>query len=132
MSFNITSGNVENSVLYLVAGDQSVIYQGVTFSTGQNFRGSTGASASGFSLTGAGSALVYEVSELKGGAVEFETNFVDSPYFTDVTVLNGFAVEFELNNNEKLVEETTAIKGFGIELLNFPFYSFEVIEHRLF
>ena len=130
MSFNITSGNIENRVLYLVAGGQSVIYQGATFSTGQNFRGATGATT--FSLTGAGSALVYEVSELKGGAVEFETSHVDLPSFPDVTMLKGFSVEFELNNNEKLVDETTRIQGFGIELVNFPFYSFEVIEHRLF
>lgn len=66
--------------------------------------------------------------ELAGFAIELSVNGVEWPVYPDTTVLKGFAVEFVLNEEEKEVTETTIIKGFSLELIDYPFYSFEITE----
>ena len=124
--FNITY--IEPAVLYIVAGTQSVIYSGTTYTTNQEFRGVSG--VTGFTFTGSGTQLVYEVLELFDSGVEFQTNSTDYPNFTDTTVISGFTVEFSLNLSEEIVPDMTEITGFDIELVAYPFYAFSIIETR--
>lgn len=129
MFYNVPTNSIEGNVLYVVAGQQSVIYSGLTYNTSQNFRGING--VTGFTYTGTGTTIVYEVEELRGSGLVFKENLVDKPIsFPDITMLNGFSIEFELNNNEKIVQDITIINGFSIELENYPFYAFQIVETR--
>lgn len=129
MFYNVPVNVIEPNVLYLVAGQQSVVYTGVTYNTNQNFRGING--VTGFIYTGTGTTIVNEVGELTGGDVVFEENSIDKPTpFPETTILHGFTIEFELNNSEKIVQDKTIINGFTIELEDYPFYAFQIIETR--
>ncbi len=127
--YNVSTNEIVEGVLYRVTGDASVIYNETTYIAGLAFRGIAGANT--FSYQGDGTQELVEVLELKGAGVELQENGADLPAFTDKTVLNGFSIEFSLNNEEKIVNEITQINGFSIEFIDFPFYSFEIIETRL-
>jgi len=124
--FNITSGNIVAGVLYTVYGAQSVVYNGTTYTTGQRFRGVLGVTT--FTFSGTGTQLVYEVLEFTGFAIELTEASLDLPVFTDATLLNGFALEFAQNANDISFNDTTQIAGFSLELIDYPFYSFEIAE----
>jgi len=128
MAYNINSGNIEPGVLYLVAGDTGTItYDSTGYSPGSAFRGVAGIST----FSGSGDALVTEVTELQGGGTIFGLDAADLPVFAESVELRGMAVEFELNPAERKVNEVTRILGFSLELIDYPFYSFEITETRL-
>ena len=127
--FNITSGNIQENVLYLVYGTQSVLYNGTTYAVGQTFRGIS--SITTFTFSGLGTQLVYEVTELKGANITFDENTLDNPVSSDITKLSGFAIEYQQNTNDITFNDITTLKGFAMELLDFPFYSFLINETRL-
>lgn len=129
MNYTVVTGEIFTGRLYLVTGTQSVTYNSVTYSTGQTFRAITG--FKDFTYSGSGTQIVNEVEEIKGGAIECFETAIDVGVFNDVTNLLGMAIEFALNDAEKIVNEFTKIEGFSIELVDFPFYSFEITETRL-
>ena len=130
MGFNISSGNIEPNVLYIVIGSQYVTYNGTIYTTGQTFTGVSGVSI--YTLSGGlGSAEVDEVTQFFGSSIEFDTNQADNPIFPESTIFQGSSIEFDLNKAEQLVDEVTIIQGFSIELENYPYYAFEIIETRI-
>lgn len=72
-----------------------------------------------------------DITDLKGGAIEFVGNSTDLPIFPEQTVLKGFAIEFVQNAEDIRVQETTIIKGFAIEFIDYPIYAFQIITRRL-
>jgi len=129
MAYNVVSGDIITGVLYYVAGGKSVVYNTLTYTTGQYFRGVNNITT--FTFSGTGSGEINEVTELRGAAFELVGVSGDQPVFPDVTELKGFAIEYELNDAEKVVNEVTKITGFALELIDYPFYSFEITETRL-
>lgn len=128
MAFTIDSGNIQPGVLYRVFGSSATVtYEGTTYPENDTFRGVAGAA----NFTAAGGATVQEVLELSGGEAEFMVNGADQPVFAETLLLQGMAVEFELTPAEMVVNETTRLQGFALELIDYPFYSFEVTETRL-
>jgi len=127
--YNISSGNIQVGILYLVYGTQSVTYNGTTYTTGQSFRGV--ATVSTFTFSGTGTQFVSEILELQGSAIIFDENALDKPIFLSTTNLNGFAIEYQQNANDIIFNDITTIKGFAMELLDYPFYSFAITETRL-
>lgn len=127
--YNITSGNILADVLYLVYGSQSVIYNGVTYTTDQTFRGAQ--SISTFTFFGTGTQIVYELLELQASALIFDENNIDYPLFPEITRLKGFEIEYQQNANDIIFNDITALNGFAMELLDYPFYSFQISETRL-
>jgi len=128
--YNISSGEIQDGVLYRVLGDQSVVYNGTTFNTGEAFRGVTG--ITDFSFEGTGMQLVAEILEIKGGAIELEPT-KEFPKFEDEKIeIKGIALEFELNEAEKIAADSpTIIMGASIELTDYPYYAFQITETRL-
>ena len=129
MAYQILSGNIQSDVIYQVVGMQSVTYNSIAYATGQRFRGIIGIKT--FTYSGTGTQDVNEVLELVGGGIEFSENSIDQPSFPEVTLLNGMSIEFTLNNAEKIVKDITVIQGFALELIDYPSYSFEIIENKL-
>ncbi|HWZ35390.1 MAG TPA: hypothetical protein VNW51_04485 [Mucilaginibacter sp.] len=129
MAYSIITGEINYNVLYVVGGTQSVVYNSITYTTGQQFRGVPNVRT--FTYSGTGTQAVYEILELWEGSLEYVGSGVDQPSYPDVITISGFAVEYSLNDAEKIVQETTKIQGFAIELIDYPFYSFEIFETRL-
>jgi hypothetical protein len=129
MAYQISSGEIAPGVLYLVIGEQSVTYNSATYIQGQVFRGIIGAKT--FTYSGLGSQGVNEVLELSTFAVEYIENSIDQPLYTGTTLLKGMSIELTLNDSEKTVPETTKIQGFALELIDYPFFSFEITEIRI-
>jgi len=129
MAYLIVSGEIQAGVRYFVAGSQSIIYNGNTYGSGQYFQGVSGVFT--FTYLGSGTQLIYEVSELVGAAVVYSIDSVDDPVYPDTLSLNAMSLEMELTEGEKIINETTAIRGFAVELIDYPFYCFDVIEVRL-
>lgn len=127
--FNIVSGKIQQGVLYLVYGAQSVTYNGTTYTTGQYFRGVLGIST--FTFSGSGTQLVYETFEIRGSNIEYVEDSTDKPVFADTTKLIGFAIEYMQGANDITFNDITVLNGFAIELLDYPFYSFAITESRL-
>jgi hypothetical protein len=127
--YNISSGNIESNKLYIVYGTQSVSYNGQVYTTGQNFKGIT--SISTFTFFGSGTQIVYEVLELKGGEISFALNALDVPIFLEMLILKGCAIEYVQTANDIEFGDLTALNGFAMELLDYPFYSFTITETRL-
>ena len=126
---NIISGKIQPGVLYFVYGAQSVTYNGTTYTTGQYFRGVIGVST--FTFSGSGTQLIYEVLELSGCAIEYVEDATDKPVFADATSLIEFAIEYMQGANDINFNDVTVLNGYAIELLDYPFYSFAIIEIRL-
>jgi hypothetical protein len=124
MNYNVLTGDIIPFYLYVVAGGKSIIYDSVTYSTGQRFRGVQGVET--FTYSGAGSQILNQVSELQSLSLEY----LDSPIFPESTTMKGFAVEYEINKAEYTVTDVTVIKGFALEMTDFPFYVFEITETR--
>lgn len=129
MAYNVVSGDIINGQLYYVAGTQSVVYNTSIYTTGQFFRGVPGVRT--FTYSGSGTQVVNEIAEIRGASIEYLEVVIDQPIYTEVTTFKGFAVEYELNDSEKAVQETTRLTGFGLEFVDYPFYSFEITETRL-
>jgi len=128
MAFTIDSGNIQPGFLYRVFGSSATVsYNGATYNENDTFRGVAGAA----NFTVSGGATVQEVLELAGGDAVFGVNGADEPVFPENLMLQGMAVEFELTPAEMVVNETTRLQGFALELIDYPFYSFEVTETRL-
>ena len=127
--YNIASGYIEQGILYTVFGAQSVTYNGTTYITGQAFRGVV--SVTTYSLSGTGTQLVYENLELDGAYIEYTENELDAPIFPATTMLNGFVIEYMQNANDIIFKDVTVLNGFAMELLDYPFYSFAIVETRL-
>jgi len=66
-----------------------------------------------------------------GAGIEFEYHSADLPVFPESTIIRGTGIEYVLNEEEKIVLETTRIQGFAIEIVDFPIYSFAIQEDRL-
>lgn len=126
----IISGDIQEGFLYEVAGDKSVIYNEITYSSGNLFRGVL--DVKDFAFTGSGSEIVEQVSEVAGISLEIVQTPGDanSYNFDDETEIFGFSLQMELNEEEKIVQENTQILGFSLELRDFPFYAFEVSESQ--
>lgn len=130
MAYTILNGEICAGTLYEILGDQSVIYNSNTYTTGQRFRGILG--SPNFTYSGTGTQILTEITELIGGAIEYSENVVDLPInFPETTIFFGGAIEYELTEAEKIVQETTKITGFAIEFIDYPFYSFQITETRL-
>jgi hypothetical protein len=129
MAYQILSGEIQPNALYEVVGTQSVIYNFIGYSTGQRFKGIRAIKT--FTYSGSGTQEVNEVFQLLGGTIEYVETSIDNTSFADKTLLKGMSVEFALNDAEKVKSEVTKIKGFSIEVIDYPFYSFEIIETRL-
>lgn len=131
MKYNVATNAIQEGVLYIVAGVQSATYNSVTYATGEVFRGVAGVSS--FTYSGSGTQEVNELTELKGGSIEFATNDLDIPdnFFPEQTVLKGFAVEFIQQGDDIFVLDETIIKGFAIEYVDYPIYAFGIMERRL-
>ena len=127
--FNIVSGKIQQEVLYLVYGTQSVTYNGMTYTTGQYFRGVLGITTYAFS--GSGTLLVYETFEARGCVIEYIEDFSDLPVFVDATKLSGFSIEYTQGANDIAFNDETVLNGFTMELLDYPLYSFAITEIRL-
>lgn len=126
--YNVPSGEIQNGILYLVAGDQSLTYNGIVYNTGERFRGGQEKT---FIYSGTGSQALYELTELRGFTIEFLQSPGEAKFESERTEINGFAIEFELNEAEKIVQEITEMKGFAIELIDFPIFAFTIFERRL-
>lgn len=129
MAYIVVSGEIQGGLLYYVAGGQSVIYNSTTYNTGQYFRGAAGVKT--FTYSGTGTMELNEVAELRGSATEYVEVSNDQPVYLETTVLKSFGIEYELNEAEKIVNEVTVIRGFALELIDYPFFSFEITENRL-
>jgi hypothetical protein len=129
MSYNVLSGEIVTDTLYRVTGEQSVTYNSVTYEPGATFKGVTGANT--FEYIGVGIKELNEVLELRAFAIEYVNISSDNPVYDETTVLKSFNVEYELNDAEKIVNEVTRLQGFALELIDYPFYSFEITETRL-
>ena len=129
MAYSVLSGEILNGALYYVSGAQSVIYDTVTYTTGRYFKGVPGITE--FTYSGSGTKELNVVTEIAGAGVELVGVDVDNPVFTERTIFNGFAIEYEMNEAEKAVNEVTKIAGFALELIDYPFYSFEITETKL-
>lgn len=127
--FNIVSGKIQQGVLYLVYGMQSVTYNGTTYTTGQYFRGVIGVTT--YTFSGSGTQSVYETFEAMGFAIEYVEDFSDLPVFADATKLSAFAIEYTQSSIDIAYNDVTILNGFTIELLDYPFYSFAITETRL-
>jgi hypothetical protein len=128
--YNIASGYIEDGVLYTVFGGQSVTYNGTTYNTGQSFRGVAGVYS--FTFSGTGTQLVYELLEFKGAAIHFHENSLDLPVFPDPTVFKGFGIEYMQNANDILYNEITNLNGFAMEILDYPFYGFQITKRIIY
>lgn len=128
MAYQVISGEIAENVLYVVAGEQTVTYNAVDYGTGDNFRGV--ADQKTFTYSGSGTQEVNEVFELRSGGIRYVETGVDQPVFPEQTKFAGMAIEFALNDAEKVVQEVTKIQGFALEVIDYPFYVFEIIETR--
>ncbi|MGN7988656.1 hypothetical protein ACTJKC_15010 [Pedobacter sp. 22226] len=124
----VQSGEISPDRLYEVIGTKSVIYNGETFDTGDSFRGVYG--ITDFSYTGSGSEQLTELSEIRGSSILFEVSDGERNFEIEQTSVQGMSMIFELNNEEKIVQETTEIKGMSITLADFPYYAFQWTETR--
>ncbi|MES2060822.1 MAG: hypothetical protein V4456_02820 [Bacteroidota bacterium] len=129
MTYLVVSGEVTPGGLYVVSGSQSVTYNSITYITDEKFRGVGGIKT--FMYSGTGTQAVYEIQEITGGGIEYMGTSVDRSGYPEATLILGVAVEFDLTEAEKIVNEVTNINGFSIELIDYPFYSFEITEIRL-
>jgi len=127
--YNITNGNILRDISYVVYGTQSVTYNGVTYTSGQIFRGVSNITT--FTFSGSGTQLIYEILELRGGTLEFTENELDNPTFLSTTILSGFTIECFQNGGDISFNDVTVLDGFSLELLDYPFYSFSITEKRL-
>lgn len=128
MAFTINSGSIQAGVLYRVFGTTgTVTYNGTVSNAGDTFRGVSGVTT--FTVTT--DATVQEVLELAGAETEYVLTAVDQPVFPETLLLQGMSVEFDLSPAEMVVNETTRLQGFALELIDYPFYSFEITEIRL-
>lgn len=128
MLYNVISGDICEGILYNVAGGQSVVYNRITYNTGQYFRGG---GIKTFLYTGSGSQILNEILELNCAAIEFVEVSDDQPVFDDIVIYNAISLQYELTDAEKKVIEITKMQGFALELVDYPFYSFEITETRL-
>jgi hypothetical protein len=129
MAYQIVSGEISAGTLYIVSGEQSVDYNSVTYNTGEKFRGIPGVIV--FTYSGSGTQEVTELTEFKGFSVEYTPDGNDILTYPENIAITGLSIEFSLNENEKIVLEKTEIRGFSLELVDYPFFAFAVIETRL-
>lgn len=130
MAYIILTGQIVPGFLYVVVGTKSILYNGNIYTNGQRFRGISGVAE--FVYTGIGTSEVNEVSEIRGATAEMINTAIDHPIsFLGETGITGIAIEMALNDDEKLVNEVTKISGMAAELIDYPFYTFEIIETRL-
>ena len=127
--YNISSGEIEVGVLYLVYGTESVLYNGNTYASGQYFRGIIG--VADFIFSGDGTQLVYETLELRGGALEFIPVGHDLTVFGDLTVISGATLEFEQTAADAIFNDATSLDGASVEMIESAGYSFMITETRL-
>ncbi|MBB5395638.1 hypothetical protein [Mucilaginibacter sp. AK015] len=127
MAYNVLSGEIQAGILYQVVGAQSVIYNSSTYLTGQYFSGVV--SEKTFTYSGTGTQGLNEILQFNGVAIEFDNEANIS--FFDTSILGGFAIEYYMNSDEQIINDITQISGFALELLDYPYYSFLIIEERL-
>lgn len=113
--YNVPTNAIVPYLLYVNAGEQDVVYNSETYTTGQTFEGVGGVSS--FSYSGSGSQIVYEIEVLKGSSVEFRTLPTDADY-SDAEEFIEADIEFLLNKNEQLVLDPQSLKGGGVEFVS--------------
>jgi len=126
--YHIASGGIEKGKLYVVAGERSVIYTGVTYNTGDKFRG-TGTNTYAFS--GSGTQLVYEVVEVFSLSFGLERSGVDLPVFPENIDIKGISLGMETNAVDRLYPDILVVYGLSIGLEHSPLFVDSVIERRL-
>jgi hypothetical protein len=128
MAYNIDSGNIQAGVLYQVYGSSGTLtYNSIVYTPGETFRGVTGTGT----FSHSGDTVLQEVTELSGTGAAFVQDSADLPVFAEKAELCGAAITFDLSPEEQIVNETTRIQGFALELIDYPFFSFEITETRL-
>jgi hypothetical protein len=128
MAYNIDSGKIQGGVLYQVYGSSGTLtYNGAVYAPGGTFRGVKDT----VTFSQSGDTVLQEVTELSGVGTAFVQDSEDLPVFADKAELRGAAIAFELSQEEQVVNETTRIQGFALELIDYPFFSFEITETRL-
>jgi hypothetical protein len=124
----VQPGEVSPNRLYEVTGTKSVIYNGQTLHTGDSFRGIYG--ITDFSYIGTGTEALTELSEIRSAALIYELSDGERDFKIEQTTIKGMSIIFDLNEAEKVVQETTEIKGMSITLADFPYYAFQWTETR--
>jgi hypothetical protein len=127
--YTINNGEISYNVLYLVSGTESIVYNSITYALGQFFRGLPGIKS--FTPTGIGTPSIVEVLEIRGLGIEYFEINDDQPVYNNSTIFTGFSLEYQLNEAEKKVSDVTQLKGFSLELIDYPFYSFTINETRV-
>lgn len=121
--YNVPTNAIEAFILYVNAGDQSVVYNSNTYTTGQTFTGVTGVTS--FTYTGSGTQIVNEVEQLQGASVEQRILPIDANPYPQTETFFGGEIEFILNKNELIVNDSQILKGAEVEFtyLSNPFSS---------
>lgn len=128
MAYIITSGQIQDGVLYLVNGQQSVVYNGNTYAPGAQFRGVQGVST--FTYSGSGTQSVTESVELKCFSIGLVQNALDYTYPAVQTVLNAFSVQVVQNKSDLKATDTTTINSFAVEMKDWPGFASAIINKK--
>jgi len=149
MRYNVKTGEIQPNVRYIVAGEQSVIYNEKVYVTGDEFIGINGLIdfiydgagtqvlnevteflGGGMGLEGSQPAQYNEVSELGGGSLNLEG---ERPilYNDPGTNINGLGIGFNQAGGDIQVMETTLISGFGVEFQDYQAYVNTIQTRRL-
>jgi len=128
MAYVIVSGQIQDGVLYLVNGQQSVTYNGSTYAPSSQFRGVQGVST--FTYSGSGTQSVTEMVELKCFHVSFVQNGLDYKPTNPTTVLNSFKIEVVQNKSDLKATDTTQINSFSVEMKDWGGYVGKVITKK--
>lgn len=119
MAYNITSGNIVQTVLYRVTGEQSVTYNTVTYNTGQEFRGVSGVTT--YTFSGSGTQEVLEVPEIR--SVSIQTEYVEfafgAPVVSDRVEVKSISIQMEQNKPD--FPDQTQIKSISISIEDVKF-----------
>ncbi|RQO66839.1 hypothetical protein DBR40_21540 [Pedobacter sp. KBW01] len=149
MKYNVKTGEIQPNIRYIVAGEQSVIYNEKAYVTGDEFIGING--LVDFTYDGAGTQVLNEATELLGGGMGLEVS--QSGQYNEVselaggslslegerpilyndpgTNINGLGIEFNQAGSDIQVMETTLIRGFGVEFQDYLAYVNTIQTRRL-
>lgn len=110
MAYNVPTNAIEANFLYVNIGAQDVVYNSITYTTGQVFTGVSGIAT--FTYSGSGSQIVNEVEIFKGGNIEFVNN-VDISVYPETLVWYGADVTFF---PDPVFNDIETIKGADLEI----------------
>lgn len=128
MAYTIVSGQIQDGVLYLVNGQQSVTYNGSTYAAGSQFRGIQGVTT--FTYSGSGTQSVTEVVELKSFSIGLVQNSLDFIYPKVNTTLNSFSIQIVQNKSDLKSTDTTQINCFTVQMKDWPGFASTIINKK--